>query len=308
MSCCDPRSGGPGNDSEDELLAGDQQDKYLATTSSRDEAAAAAPLVPEQKMPETERQPPAVRDQPPAALDAPPAAEPPTPPVAPAAPAAAPGPRHVGVLRHAERIDTLEPAEVEALVGEQFAWPDRVARPYDTPISDFDHPRRAAAQLKEFGFTRVVSSPFRRCLQTAAVAAAELGIEVVDVHKGIGEAMAQVKRNGWPDEPGGHELTYLTEEEMGAIYAQAQAEAAAEMAALQREEELLKMQQQEEAEAFASMRHTQQQRGEQQEEQQQQQQQRQQLSAEVIETDEPTPEQSQAKEEDDEEHDFADID
>jgi hypothetical protein len=221
MSCCDPRSGGPGNDSEDELLAGDQQDKYLATTSSRDEAAAAAPPVPEQKMPETERQPPAVRDQPPAALDAPPAAEPPTPPVAPAAPAAAPGPRHVGVLRHAERIDTLEPAEVEALVGEQFAWPDRVARPYDTPISDFDHPRRAAAQLKEFGFTRVVSSPFRRCLQTAAVAAAELGIEVVDVHKGIGEAMAQVKRNGWPDEPGGHELTYLTEEEMGTTLAAA---------------------------------------------------------------------------------------
>ena len=36
----------------------------------------------------------------------------------------------------------------------------------------------------------------------------------VDVHKGVGEAMAQVKRNGWPGDS--HELTYLTEEEMRA--------------------------------------------------------------------------------------------
>ena len=128
--------------------------------------------------------------------------------------AAAPlGPRHIGVLRHAERVDGLDPADAAALFGEEFAWPDRVARPYDTPISDFDHPRRAAVQLKEFGFTRIVSSPFRRCLQTAAVVAAELGVEVIDVHKGIGEAMAQVKRNGWPDDS--HELTYLTAQEMG---------------------------------------------------------------------------------------------
>ena len=123
-------------------------------------------------------------------------------------------PRHIGVLRHAERLDDLEPAVADEHVGEKFAWPDRGARPYDTPISNFDKPWAAAALLKEFGFTRVVSSPFRRCLQTAAVAAAELGIETVDVHKGIGEAMAKVKRSGWPDEPGGHELTYLTDPEM----------------------------------------------------------------------------------------------
>lgn len=123
-----------------------------------------------------------------------------------------PGPRHIGVLRHAERVDVLEPADAAALVGEEFAWPDQDARPYDTPISDFDHPRRAAEQLKAYGFTRIVSSPFRRCLQTAAVVAAELGVKMVDVHKGVGEAMAQVKRNGWPGDS--HELTYLTEEEM----------------------------------------------------------------------------------------------
>ena len=33
------------------------------------------------------------------------------------------------------------------------------------------------------------------------VAAAALGIETVEVHCGLGEAMAQVKRNGWPDDP-----------------------------------------------------------------------------------------------------------
>lgn len=128
-----------------------------------------------------------------------------------------PGPRHIGVLRHAERADALDPAVAASLVGEEFAWPDQDVRPYDTPISDFDHPRRAAEQLKAYGFTRIISSPFRRCLQTAAAVAAELGVEVVDVHKGVGEAMAQVKRNGWPDD--NHELTYLTEEEMSTTLA-----------------------------------------------------------------------------------------
>ena len=49
------------------------------------------------------------------------------------------------------------------------AWEDREARPYDTPICDFELPAAQARKLSGFEFGRVVSSPFRRCLQTAAV-------------------------------------------------------------------------------------------------------------------------------------------
>jgi hypothetical protein len=47
--------------------------------------------------------------------------------------------------------------------------------------------------------TRIISSPFRRCLQTAGIVARELGLTSVDVHCGLGEAMAMVQRCGWPD-------------------------------------------------------------------------------------------------------------
>ena len=49
------------------------------------------------------------------------------------------------------------------------AWEDREARPYDAPICDFELPAAQARKLSGFEFGRVVSSPFRRCLQTAAV-------------------------------------------------------------------------------------------------------------------------------------------
>ncbi len=193
MSCCVPNDEKP---ESNQLLSGREDTYRIAPTSSPPEP---AQMSPEAKRPRPAEQAPA---QP----------KPKQQPKQQPQPTAPPGPRHVGVLRHAERVDVLEPADAAALVGEEFAWPDQDARPYDTPISDFDHPRRAAEQLKAYGFTRIVSSPFRRCLQTAAAVAAELGVEVVDVHKGIGEAMAQVKRNGWPGDS--HELTYLTEEEM----------------------------------------------------------------------------------------------
>lgn len=123
------------------------------------------------------------------------------------------------MLRHSARIDSLEPPALAALgTDPRYAWEDRLARPYDTPISDFELPHSAATRLSEYDFTKIVSSPFRRCLQTAAVVARELGVPTVDVHKGIGEAMAQVKRNGWPDDPD-HELSYLSEEEMRATLA-----------------------------------------------------------------------------------------
>jgi hypothetical protein len=66
-------------------------------------------------------------------------------------------------------------------------------RPYDCPIKDFDLPAQQAPQLKAYGFTCIVCSPFRRCLQTAGVVAQALGIKEVVVHLGVGEVMNKVR-------------------------------------------------------------------------------------------------------------------
>jgi len=67
-------------------------------------------------------------------------------------------------------------------------------RPYDTPISDFGLPLREAAKLRTYGVVAIVSSPFRRCLQTAGVLARALKVDAVTVHDGLGELMHQVRR------------------------------------------------------------------------------------------------------------------
>jgi len=122
----------------------------------------------------------------------------------PAAAAAGPA-RSFGMIRHSVRLDGDDGAE----------WDDQAARPYDTPISDFELPRRQAEALRRFNFERIVSSPFRRCLQTAAVLARALGVGVVEVDQELGEAMAHIRKNGWPSED--HELTYLSEDGMRAL-------------------------------------------------------------------------------------------
>jgi len=59
-----------------------------------------------------------------------------------------------------------------------------------------DLPKEKAIELQDYNFTRIISSPFRRCLQTAAIIAGTLGIETIDVDKGIGEMMIMVSRVG----------------------------------------------------------------------------------------------------------------
>ena len=110
-----------------------------------------------------------------------------------------------GMIRHSVRLDAADGVD----------WDDRAARPYDTPVSDLELPRRQAEALRRFGFGRVVSSPFRRCLQTAAAVARVLGIGVVDVDLELGEAMAHIKKSGWPSAD--HELSYLSDEAMRAL-------------------------------------------------------------------------------------------
>jgi len=88
------------------------------------------------------------------------------------------------VMRHSARLDML---------GDGFEpplpWDDKVERPWDCPIWDFELPARTAEALAPCGITVVYSSPFRRCLQTAGVVAASLGVRAVTVHAGVGEVM-----------------------------------------------------------------------------------------------------------------------
>ena len=88
-----------------------------------------------------------------------------------------------GVMRHSVRVDENPDAE----------WSDKLARPYDCPIEDFELPAQQIPQLQGFGFTRIVCSPFRRCLQTAGIIARALDIKQVMVHLGVGEVMSKVK-------------------------------------------------------------------------------------------------------------------
>ncbi|KAJ1445704.1 hypothetical protein M885DRAFT_291509 [Pelagophyceae sp. CCMP2097] len=90
------------------------------------------------------------------------------------------------VMRHSVRVDADEAA----------TWDDRHIRPYDTPISDFGLPLREAAKLRTYGVVAIVSSPFRRCLQTAGVLARALKVDAVTVHDGLGELMHQVEKRG----------------------------------------------------------------------------------------------------------------
>lgn len=102
--------------------------------------------------------------------------------------------------------------QMESRVKELLSqWPDRRRRPYDTPISDFDLPTRAAASLLRSGALTfpsegaamepsavgisIIASPFRRCLLTAGVVARALGVAVVDVNLRLGERMDKVRQD-----------------------------------------------------------------------------------------------------------------
>ena len=137
------------------------------------------------------------------------------------------------IMRHGQRLDDTraeegkEPAEAE--------WPDRVARPYDTPlVPDPALPFGAARTLQAagVGVARIVSSPFRRCLQTATLVAAAMGVPRVDVDNQLGEALHAVdlcfRRAGQPE---GGDVQYLSLEEARAVVAQASSLAATAAAA-----------------------------------------------------------------------------
>ena len=69
----------------------------------------------------------------------------------------------------------------------QAAWHDKAVRPWDPPIVDWELPQRSAQLLQKFRFSVIVSSPFRRCLQTAGIVARVLKIGTVYVDNRLGE-------------------------------------------------------------------------------------------------------------------------
>lgn len=122
----------------------------------------------------------------------------------------APGPHspaaRLVMMRHSMRLDVYAAERIPSSPELQAAWPDRAARPFDTPLlpgdEAVDRARAAAAEMTVRGgdsastelVAVIVSSPFRRCLQTAGIVARELGIARVHVDLALGEMMCHVTR------------------------------------------------------------------------------------------------------------------
>lgn len=107
--------------------------------------------------------------------------------------------RYIGLMRHSKRLDVAieTPSLTECQSLEEQAveqWEkDKVTRPYDPPICDFELPKIQAQRIMQFNFSKIITSPFRRCLQTAAVVANTLNIRTIEINKTIGEKMSEIK-------------------------------------------------------------------------------------------------------------------
>lgn len=88
------------------------------------------------------------------------------------------------ILRHSERMDYVDPNWVNTPEGQKWK--------HDAPLTDRGHQlaREVAQELsnlhKEVNFTAIASSPYRRCLETAAAVAHALNLPVV-LDQEIGE-------------------------------------------------------------------------------------------------------------------------
>ena len=117
----------------------------------------------------------------------------------------------LAIVRHSKRLDA---SGHDGIAPEQ--WPDQRARPYDTPIGDHELPRVAAAQLRAQGlasFDVIVSSPYRRCLQTAGLLAQELHIGHLVIDNRLGEDLNAAERCWAAAGLAVGEYTYVSEAE-----------------------------------------------------------------------------------------------
>jgi broad specificity phosphatase PhoE len=81
------------------------------------------------------------------------------------------------IARHGSRLDFVDPD-----------WHKDAPRPYDPPLSadGFPQAEQVASRLKGEGISGIFSSPFLRCIQTAAVIAARLRLPV-RIEQGLSE-------------------------------------------------------------------------------------------------------------------------
>ena len=80
-------------------------------------------------------------------------------------------------------------------------------RAHDNFIIDYETPREVAQllmldlEINKKNITQhrmtVVSSPYKRCLQTAVLVAQEIGVDEIQVYYDFGEAVAASNNNGW---------------------------------------------------------------------------------------------------------------
>jgi hypothetical protein len=81
----------------------------------------------------------------------------------------------------------------------KISWPDMESSPYDPPLLDYDLPLiRAKEFANEYNITKIVSSPFRRCLQTAAIIAKHFRIPEIEINEKFGEERAAFSRYNIP--------------------------------------------------------------------------------------------------------------
>jgi len=111
------------------------------------------------------------------------------------------------IMRHSLRLDFVEDS----------TWDDKFTRPYDTPVRCLELPSVQGKKLKQHNITKVIVSPFRRCLQTAAVVCREIGVKEIIVDRNIGETMTAVRYCNNKVNPhleqSEHTFEYLSEEE-----------------------------------------------------------------------------------------------
>ena len=115
------------------------------------------------------------------------------------------------IMRHGIRADNCKnikkvmktnkygKVKEEDEVTNKFTLSNNDTRLYDPPLLDYDLPLiRANEFINEYNITKIVSSPFRRCLQTAAIIAKYFGIIEIEINEKFGEERRAFSRYNIP--------------------------------------------------------------------------------------------------------------
>ena len=92
------------------------------------------------------------------------------------------------IIRHGERIDKVDKT-----------WKKFSERPYDPPLAETSLPKLQSQSLQTYNFTRIITSPLLRCLETASVLSEQLNITQIEVNYGLTEVMS-ISRRGFKGE------------------------------------------------------------------------------------------------------------